>query len=147
VLLLALIASASAFAPTLSSLTGRQARQRACFSGLRMQKDDNSEREYPKFEPDMSLLNSRISKLKERESNPLNRLQDTVADQIEDASKETKKTVTKLQNNIPVPAFSVPSTLPKWVVPLSVIVGLSVLTTLIQTQQTYNGAGLASGSL
>jgi hypothetical protein len=44
VLLLALIASASAFAPTLSSLTGRQARQRACFSGIRMQKDDNSER-------------------------------------------------------------------------------------------------------
>lgn len=49
----------------------------------------------------------------ERESNPLNRIQDSVTDQLEPLQKETKKNVVKLQSNIPDIRSAIPSTLPK----------------------------------
>uniref|UniRef100_A0A7S0V8F8 Plastid lipid-associated protein/fibrillin conserved domain-containing protein n=1 Tax=Hemiselmis tepida TaxID=464990 RepID=A0A7S0V8F8_9CRYP len=145
-----LVASASpslAFAPSSAlPLRATRARSAACAPVMQTNPKGDGDREYPSFDPDMSVLNDRINKLKERETNPLNRIQDTVTDKAEDFQRESKK----LANNVPVPDVRtlIPVTgLPKWVLPLSAIVGLSVLTSVLQTQATLNTVDLASGSL
>merc|ERR1719253_2493094 len=97
-LLAASASSALAFAPS-SALPLRTARARsaACAPIMQTNPKGDGEREYPSFDPDMSVLNDRINKLKERETNPLNRIQDTVTDKAEDLQREGKK----LQNKIP----------------------------------------------
>uniref|UniRef100_A0A7S0EPE4 Uncharacterized protein n=1 Tax=Hanusia phi TaxID=3032 RepID=A0A7S0EPE4_9CRYP len=94
---------------------------------------------------DMSALNARISKLKERESNPVLNLQDKVSDALEPMSLEAMK----LKQKIPDPRGAIPVTgLPKWVLPLSLIVGLSVFSAIIQSTSggSSDVSGLASGS-
>ncbi|EKX39561.1 hypothetical protein GUITHDRAFT_164895 [Guillardia theta CCMP2712] len=94
---------------------------------------------------DMSALNARISKLKEREANPVLNLQDKVSDALEPMSMEAMK----LKQKIPDPRGAIPVTgLPKWVLPLSLIVGLSVFSAIVQSTSggSSDVSGLASGS-
>eukprot|EP00290_Baffinella_frigidus_P005482 CAMPEP_0180134796 /NCGR_PEP_ID=MMETSP0986-20121125/10392_1 /TAXON_ID=697907 /ORGANISM="non described non described, Strain CCMP2293" /LENGTH=112 /DNA_ID=CAMNT_0022075259 /DNA_START=177 /DNA_END=515 /DNA_ORIENTATION=+ len=96
----------------------------------------------------MSALNARIAKIKERESNPVLNLQDRVTDSLEPLQYEAKK----LQNKMPDPRGAIPTTgVPKWALPLGLIVGLSIFSAIISNtggsvSDTY-GAGLATGSL
>mmetsp|Transcript_23321 Transcript_23321/g.36484 ORF Transcript_23321/g.36484 Transcript_23321/m.36484 type:complete len:117 (-) Transcript_23321:159-509(-) len=57
----------------------------------------------------------------------------------------------KMKNKMPDPRAAIPVTgLPKWVLPISAILGLSILSAVLSStaQQTSNlGPGLASGSL
>ena len=62
---------------------------------------------------DMSALNARIQKVKEREANPVLNMQDKVADAIEPVKTEA----VKIKNRLPDPKAAIPVTgLPKWVV-------------------------------
>lgn len=98
---------------------------------------------------DMGALNARIQKVKERESNPVLNIQDKVTDAMEPVKLEAAK----IKNKMPDPRAAIPVTgLPKWVVPISLILGLSIFSAVIQSTMgggggMSDGSGLASGSL
>jgi len=98
---------------------------------------------------DMSALNARIQKVKAREANPVLNMQDKVTDAMEPVKMEA----VKMKNRLPDPKAAIPVTgLPKWVVPVSVILGLSIFSAVIQSTAgggggLSDGSGLATGSL
>mmetsp|Transcript_43871 Transcript_43871/g.103296 ORF Transcript_43871/g.103296 Transcript_43871/m.103296 type:complete len:184 (+) Transcript_43871:24-575(+) len=95
----------------------------------------------------LSTLNSRIQKMKERESNIIYNIQDKITDSVEPLQMDAKKFI----QNVPDPRAAIPVTgLPKWVLPLGVIVGLSVISAVLQSSGGGGGnvgSGLATGSL
>jgi len=99
---------------------------------------------------DMAALNKRIQKVKARESNPVLNMQDRVMDAVE----PVKFQAAKIKNKLPDPRSAIPVTgLPKWAVPLGLILGLSIFSAVIQSTMgggggaLSDGSGLATGSL
>jgi len=92
---------------------------------------------------DMSTLNARIEKVKAREANPVLNLQDKITDAVEPVKFEAAK----LSNKIPDPRSAIPATgLPKWVLPVSLVLGFSLFTALLQSTMGGGGAALSDGS-
>jgi len=92
---------------------------------------------------DMAALNKRIQKVKDRESNPVLNMQDKVMDAVEPVRFEAAK----MKNKLPDVRSAIPATgLPKWALPLGLILGLSIFSAVIQSTMGGGGGGMSDGS-